>query len=59
MFERDFKIRCLTEIGADNLAYCKELMNIAEVRHLDGIKDGMAVSESEYVATALGCTYAR
>lgn len=51
MFERDVKIRCLTEISADNRAYCKEPMNITEVRHLDGIKGGMAVSESEYVAT--------
>lgn len=52
MFERDVKIRYLIEISADNLAYRKESMNITEVRHLDGIKGGMAVSESEYVATA-------
>src|ERR671919_2269345 len=51
--ERGIRIRYATEITKENISYCKELMKIAEVRHLDGIKDGMAVSEKEYVAAAV------
>ena len=54
---RDFKkrgviIRFITEITSGNLQYVKELMNYAEVRHMDTVKGNMAVSETEYVATA-------
>src|SRR5215208_4846013 len=36
------------------ISYCKELMKIVdELRHLDGVKGGMAVSESEYMATTI------
>ena len=51
--ERGIRIRYATEITKENLSYCKELMKIAEVRHLDGIKGGMAVGEKEYVAAAV------
>jgi two-component system sensor histidine kinase VicK len=51
--ERGIRIRYATEITKENISYCKELMKIAEVRHLDGIKGGMAVSEKEYVAAAV------
>lgn len=45
-------IRVITEITNDNLQYCKELSNLTdEIRHLDKIKGGMAVSDSEYMAT--------
>ncbi|MDQ3867925.1 MAG: phospholipase D family protein, partial [Thermoproteota archaeon] len=38
----------------DNVAYCKELMKIVdELRHLDGVKGGIAVSETEYMATTI------
>jgi len=49
---RGVKIRYLSEINPNNINYCKELMEIAEVRHLDEAKGGMAVSEIEYIATA-------
>ena len=51
--ERGIRIRYATEITKENISYCKELMKIADVRHLDGIKGGMAVSEKEYVAAAV------
>jgi two-component system, OmpR family, sensor histidine kinase VicK len=52
--KRGGKIRCFTEITKDNLRYCKELMKLVdELRHLDGVRGGMAVSESEYMATTL------
>ena len=48
------KIRAFTEITKDNINYCKELMKIVnELRHLDGIKGGIAVNETEYMATTV------
>jgi hypothetical protein len=40
------------EITKDNLPYCKELMKIDELRHLQGIKGNFAISEREYIASA-------
>lgn len=51
---RGGKIRAFTEITKENIQYCKELMKLVdELRHLDGVKGGMAVSESEYMATTI------
>jgi nitrogen-specific signal transduction histidine kinase len=51
---RGAKIRAFTEITKENIHYCKELMKMVdELRHLDGVKGGMAVSESEYMATTI------
>jgi two-component system sensor histidine kinase VicK len=44
------KSRVVTEITKDNIRYCKELMNLGELRHLDGIKGNFAVSERVYIA---------
>jgi signal transduction histidine kinase len=50
--ERGGKIRVITEITKENIAYCKKLEEIVdELRHRDGVKGGMAVSEGEYMAT--------
>jgi two-component system sensor histidine kinase VicK len=46
-------IRQIVEITNDNLHYCKEFMDYVELRHMDNVKGNMAVSETEYVATAL------
>lgn len=49
---RGGKIRLITEITKENIHYCKELMKIVdELRHLDGLIGGIAVSELEYMAT--------
>ena len=51
---RGSKIRAFTEITKENIQYCKELIKIVdELRHLDGVKGGLAVSESEYMATTV------
>ena len=50
--KRGVRIRFITEIISQNLEYVKELMNYAEVRHMDTVKGNMAVSEIEYIATA-------
>src|SRR6188472_1006341 len=52
--KRGGKIRAFTEITKDNIHYCKKLMKLVdELRHLNGVKGGIAVSESEYMATTL------
>ncbi|MBV9176412.1 MAG: hypothetical protein JO297_05190 [Nitrososphaeraceae archaeon] len=43
MKNRGVKIRFITEITHDNIQYCKELMKIAEVRHLDEVKGNFGV----------------
>jgi two-component system, OmpR family, sensor histidine kinase VicK len=50
--KRGVRIRFITEINSQNLRYVKELMDYAEVRHMDTVKGNMAVSETEYIATA-------
>ncbi len=49
--KRGVRIRQIVEITKDNLAYCKELTDYVELRHLDNVKGNMIVSETEYVAT--------
>jgi two-component system, OmpR family, sensor histidine kinase VicK len=52
--KRGGKTRALTEITSDNIHYCREIMKIVnEFRHLDGLKGGIAVSETEYMATTV------
>ena len=38
MKNRGVRLRFISEITKDNLQYCKELMKIGEVRHLDEVK---------------------
>ena len=33
----------------DNVSYCKELMSVVELRHLNGIKGNFYLTEDEYV----------
>jgi two-component system, OmpR family, sensor histidine kinase VicK len=51
--KRGIKTKFITEITKDNIEYCKELMKFVELRHMDDVKDNIAVSETEYVATAV------
>jgi two-component system, OmpR family, sensor histidine kinase VicK len=48
MKERGVKIRFITEITKENMNYCKELMNIGEVRHLDEVKGNFGVLDGIY-----------
>ena len=49
---RNAKVKWITEITKDNLSYCRELTQYAELRHLDGIKGNFAVSDEGYIATS-------
>lgn len=53
VLERGGKIRVITEVTRENLDYCKKLSKlVTELRHLDNVKGGLAVSENAYMATA-------
>jgi two-component system sensor histidine kinase VicK len=43
--KRHVKIKFITEINHDNIRYSKEMMKIAELRHLDGIKGSFAIAD--------------
>jgi two-component system, OmpR family, sensor histidine kinase VicK len=49
---RNVRSRFITDITKDNIEYCKELMQISELRHLEGIKGNFALSEKGYTASA-------
>ena len=49
---RGVKISFVTEITRDNLPYCKQMMDLGEMRHLDGVQGNFGVSETEYLASA-------
>jgi two-component system sensor histidine kinase VicK len=42
---RGVRFRQITEITKDNLSFSKELMRIAEVRHLEGVKGNFMTSK--------------
>jgi len=50
---RGVKIRFVTEITKDNLPYCKQMMELGEMRHLNGVQGNFGVSETEYLASAI------
>jgi two-component system sensor histidine kinase VicK len=45
--KRQIKIRFITEINRSNLSYCKELMKISDLRHLDGVKGNFGICDKE------------
>ena len=49
---RKVRFRAITDITRDNVKHCNELVQIAELRHLDGIKGNFGISEKAYTASA-------
>jgi two-component system, OmpR family, sensor histidine kinase VicK len=47
------KFRYITEVRKDNIPYCKELMKVGQVRHLDGIRSNFVVTDTEYTSSAI------
>jgi hypothetical protein len=43
------RLRQITEITKDNMSYCKMLMKIAELRHLDGVKGKIELTDTELI----------
>jgi two-component system, OmpR family, sensor histidine kinase VicK len=52
MKSRGIKIRSIVDITKDNLSYCKDLMQYAQVRHISSLNGNFGVSETEYIAAA-------
>jgi two-component system, OmpR family, sensor histidine kinase VicK len=53
VLETGAKFRYITEIKKDNIQYCKELMKVGQVRHLDGIRTNFVVTDTEYTSSAI------
>ncbi|MGN6708368.1 MAG: hypothetical protein ACTHKF_03375 [Candidatus Nitrosocosmicus sp.] len=50
MVNRGIKIRLLTDITKENINYCKDLMKVSDIRHIEGIKGNFGIiDEKEYV----------
>ena len=45
--QRGVKLRFITEITKENISYCKEMMKIAEVRHLDKVKGNFGIADKK------------
>ncbi len=45
---RGIKVRIITEITRDNTMYCKELIKLCELRHLDEIKGNFGIGDGIY-----------
>jgi hypothetical protein len=51
--KRGLRLRYITEITNSNIPYCKELANLVELRHFDGLKGNFGIIDGkEYLATA-------
>jgi phosphatidylserine/phosphatidylglycerophosphate/cardiolipin synthase-like enzyme len=46
--ERGVRLRFITEITKDNIGYCKELMKICDLRHLDEVKGNFGIADGIY-----------
>jgi hypothetical protein len=45
---RGIKVRIITEITEENILYCKELLKLCELRHLDEIKGNFGIGDGIY-----------
>jgi two-component system sensor histidine kinase VicK len=49
---RGIKLRFITEITKENISSCKQIMRVADLRHLDGVKGNFGVDGIQYWAHA-------
>ncbi len=50
---RGVKIRIITEITTHNISYCKEMMKLGDIRHLEEIKGNFVIADgAKYAGTA-------
>jgi two-component system, OmpR family, sensor histidine kinase VicK len=47
--KRGVKIRSVTEITVDNVTYCKKLLEVCELRHLDGVRTNFGIADGKEV----------
>ena len=46
--KRGVSIRFITQITKENIAYCKQIMEVAELRHLEGVKGNFAILDKTH-----------
>jgi hypothetical protein len=52
--DKGIKLRFITEITADNAPYCKQLMKVAQLRHLNRVRGNFVIiDKSLYVASGI------
>jgi len=56
LIKKGVKLRWITDITKENLPYCKELMRISQVRHLDGIKGAFGIHDRKYYVASANVT---
>ena len=44
---RGIRLKCISEVTPENIIYCKKLIEIAEVRHLAGIKSNFSIADKK------------
>ena len=49
--KRGVRIRQIIEITKDNVIYCKQVMEIVELRHLEHVRGGMELNDDELMVT--------
>ena len=49
--KRDIRLRFVFEITTENITYCKQLIKIVELRHIDEIEANFAINDSEYMGS--------
>ncbi len=47
--KRGIKLRGVTEVTVDNIQYCKKLMEVGGLRHLDGVRTNFAIADGKAV----------
>ena len=45
--EKGVKLRVITEIINQNISYCKKMMEIIELRHLDGVRANFGIADEK------------
>ena len=45
--QKGIRLRFITEITKDNINYCKEVMKVFELRHLDGVKGNFGIADGK------------
>lgn len=48
----DVRLRQITDITKHNISSCKQVMKIAQLRHMDGVKGKIELSDTELIVTA-------
>ncbi len=52
--KRGAKVRVITKVTKNNVHHCRDLAKLVdEVRHLDNVEGGIALSDSEYMTTTM------